>query len=397
MFAVTWLSYASYYLTRKNFSVAKKRIESEEGLSRADLGHIDTGFLAAYSLGQFLWGFVADRVGSRFVIGFGMLATAGVSIAFGHAGAFAAFAGLWALNGLVQATGWSPNVKAMTAATPKSGRGTIMGVWATCYIIGSLVANPIAAYFMLRGGWSDAFVYPAIAVAAMGIIVLVALPRGAGAAGGGGKGKPAIPAEERRAARRKLLRTPLLWALGASYFFMKLTRYALFFWLPYYMKGELGYTDWQAANVPLAFEAGGAIGALALGWWSERWFAGRRVPLAVGSLVLLAASLFVFAGTSEAGIVANLACLAAAGFFLYGPDALVSSTAAQDLGGPAAAATAAGVINGLGSIGPIVGSEFVAPISKGWGWGALFALLGAGAVVSAVILAPFWRVGRRDA
>ena len=42
------------------------------------------------------------------------------------------------------------------------------------------------------------------------------------------------------------------------------------------------------------------------------------------------------------------------GFLLFGPDALVSSVAAQDLGGAAASGTAAGFINGVGSVGAIL-------------------------------------------
>jgi sugar phosphate permease len=44
---------------------------------------------------------------------------------------------------------------------------------------------------------------------------------------------------------------------------------------------------------------------------------------------------------------------AGAGALLYGPDSLLSGAAAQDLGGPNAAALAIGMINGLGSVGAV--------------------------------------------
>ena len=50
IFALTWLSYASYYLTRKNFSVAKTRMMDVHHLTKVDLKHIDTSYLAAYAL-----------------------------------------------------------------------------------------------------------------------------------------------------------------------------------------------------------------------------------------------------------------------------------------------------------------------------------------------------------
>ena len=43
------------------------------------------------------------------------------------------------------------------------------------------------------------------------------------------------------------------------------------------------------------------------------------------------------------------------GFFLYGPDSMVSATAAVDFGTKKGAGTAAGFINGFGSFGQVLG------------------------------------------
>jgi len=194
--------------------------------------------------------------------------------------------------------------------------------------------------------------------------------------------------------RRRVLRTPLIWALGASYFFMKLIRYVLLFWLPYYCQNELGYTVWLASVVPLAFELGGFLGAITTGYVSDRFFHGRRVGVGILALLALAASMPLYAYLAPQGVTANFLSLALVGFFLFGPDTLLSATAAQDIGGPAASATAAGVINGLGSIGPILSGTLAAWLSLQLGWGAVFQVLGGGAVVGAIVLAPFLSRGR---
>jgi sugar phosphate permease len=390
-FSLTWLAYASIYLTRKNFSVAKAHIEDRLGVSRDLLGAIDTAYVTTYAAGQFVWGVVADRVGPRRVIAGGMLASAAISVAFGASSLAWLFVVLWALNGVAQSTGWCANLKAMTAWFPAERRGTVMGFWATCYMIGSLVANPIAVAFIGLGlgvGWRMGFYGPAIPVAIIGLLVLLRLPE-----------KP-IPVDvEARARfhaevareRRRVLATPLTWAIGASYFFMKLIRYVLFFWLPYFMKRDLGYSDALAGIVPLAFEAGGFLGAIAAGLVSDRVFHGRRVVVGVISLLLLAAALPFYAWMLRLGVWPNVFALAVVGFLLYAPDSLLSGAAAQDLGGDAAAATAGGVINGLGSLGPILGSAFAAGLSRWLGWTGFFATLGAGALIGAVILVPFLR------
>ena len=108
-FALTWLSYASYYFTRQHYFVSKKSIELDTGIDREGLGKIDTSFAAAYAVGQFVWGFVADSIGARRVIAAGMLVSAAVSIALGFSSSFGVFFLLLGVNGLAQASGgrWS--------------------------------------------------------------------------------------------------------------------------------------------------------------------------------------------------------------------------------------------------------------------------------------------------
>jgi sugar phosphate permease len=387
VFALTWLSYASYYLTRKNFSVAKTTVMGAFELSKQQLAHIDSGYLAAYALGQFIWGFAADKVGPRRVIGVGMLATAALSVAFGTSAAFGAFFLIWATNGIAQSSGWSPNVKAMTLVPPPGRRGVIMGFWTTNYVLGGLVAGPVASWALARGGIRGAFTYPAVFVALVGVAILLLLPE----TGPIAVARPAR--EERREAWRAVAGSTRVWILGASYFFMKLTRYALLFWLPFYGEKALGYGNKKAVGVSLAFEFGGALGAISIGFFSDRLMSGRRFPVGIASLVCLAAALMAYGPVSHAGPWANVGCLAAIGFFLFGPDAILSGAAAQDLGGAAAAAAAAGIINGMGSVGPIFGSELWTAFSTAHGWNAAFVLLGCGAVASALILVPLWHVG----
>src|SRR3954465_4063036 len=73
VFALTWVAYATYYLGRKGISVCKVDLQERFGLSKAMLGNIDTGYLAAYACGQFFWGSIGDRLGSRRLVGLGML------------------------------------------------------------------------------------------------------------------------------------------------------------------------------------------------------------------------------------------------------------------------------------------------------------------------------------
>lgn len=406
VFGLTWLSYASYYLTRKNYALAKVSLQKTYGLTTDQLGTIDSTYSAAYAAGQFFWGWAADRVGPRRVIGFGMMASAACSIAFGASSTFWALLVFWTLNGFLQATGWSPNVKAMTGWFSDKTRGGVMGMWTTNYTVGSFVANPLGGAFMDALGWQWAFFGPAIPVAMVGLALLFFLPEldkprltkaSTDAERAEDGARETAAAEDRRAARSSVLRSPFLWALGVAYFFLKLTRYFFWNWAPFYMETVLKYDAWHARWVPLAFEVGGVAGAMTIGWFSDRFLRGRRMPAAVASTLLLGVVLWFYGGIAASGIGANVAVLVLFGFLLFGPDAIVSATAAQDIGGPRAAAIAAGVINGLGSLGQIASGKLAPKAAAISDWSSVFRTLGIFTAVSALILAPFWNRGRRPA
>ncbi|WP_238654204.1 hypothetical protein [Rothia uropygialis] len=65
IFLMSWVGYAAYYFPRNAFSAAKVGIRDQGGLSRETLGMLDSVYLAAYAVGQFLWGAVAERYGAR--------------------------------------------------------------------------------------------------------------------------------------------------------------------------------------------------------------------------------------------------------------------------------------------------------------------------------------------
>ena len=132
VFWTSWLSYFSYYFTRSNFSVAKKPMAQELGLSKSDLNYIDLASLSAYCVGQFVHGALGDVLGPRRLVTLGMLASAGISVAFGLNSILSIFVMLWALNGFVQATGWPGNGKLMASWFSPRERGERMGVWSTC-------------------------------------------------------------------------------------------------------------------------------------------------------------------------------------------------------------------------------------------------------------------------
>jgi sugar phosphate permease len=383
---VTWFAYATYYMGRKSFSVSKKTLRSALGLSEEQLGLIDSLYLAAYCLGQFGSGWLGDRMGARRLVSIGLFGSATACALFGASSGALAFGALYFVNGLFQATGWPGTTRAMAEWTTPQNRGTVMAFWSTCYQIGGIAANWVAGALLVSYGWRAAFYGPALLLALMGGTVLLLLAPGPRAA----ELATASPAEERaevRKAQLVVLKSVELWSYGGCYFFIKFIRYALLFWLPYYLSTTRGYPGDVAAWVSSAFEVGGVVGVIALGTYSDR-ARGSRARLSALSLLGLALALFAYTPLSAYGVTANALSLAAIGALLFGPDALLSGAAAQDAGGLHAAAAATGLVNGVGSIGGMVAGLAVPQISRTFGWNALFPSLVGLAVLSAVVLVP---------
>ena len=389
IFGLTWLSYASYYATRKNLSVVKSRLDDELQVGVTWLGAIDTAYLVAYAAGQFGNGALGDRVGPRRMIGFGMIASAVACAAFGLASSAVVFLVAFGLNGLFQSTGWPNNVKTMGSWFGRRLRGRVMGLWSTNYQIGGIAATAAAAALLVHGGWRAAFLVPALWTAFVGLLVLLFLverpaDRGLLPTDDGS----ADASHHERSPFATMIRLPAVWILGGAYFGLKLIRYSLLFWLPFFLTRQLGYAEDTAGYVSTAFEAGGVVGAIVVGWIADRAFASNPLRLVVLLVASLGGALALLSTMAALGVVGVATGLAAVGFLLFGPDTLICGAAAQNLGGGRATASAAGIINGFGSIGAACQGMVTAGITQTWGWDALFVAFVAITVLSALILVP---------
>lgn len=387
---LTWVAYASYYLGRKGFSVAKKSLHDKLAISETTLGLIDTLYLSSYALGQFLSGYLGDRHGARRLVGYGLLFAAVCAAGCGSASSAIVLALWFGLNGFAQSTGWPGTTRAMAEWTTPENRGTVMSFWATCYQAGGIVASVVAAWLLRQHGFRAAFWGPALWLALIGVVVLLVLRRGPGAP------PPSKPGAGEARPMLQVVLSPLLLCYGLSYFFIKFIRYALLFWLPYFLAQSRGYAEDVAALIATAFEVGGIVGVIALGTLSDRLRHWSRSALAAGALVGLALALLLYVALGSTSPSLSIVALGLIGATLFGPDALISGAAAQDAGGARAAASATGFVNGVGSIGAILEGLCVPWISQRYGWQAVFPLFVVLALAAALALVPTVRRPRAE-
>jgi len=393
----TWLSYAGFYFCRKNFAIAKSSIMTSMEIGRSDVAHLFTAYLAAYMLGQFLTGFLGRRTTTRILLLAGMAITLGCNLAFGFTylmgpAGYWPFLFLMIVNGFAQSTGWPGNVGVLGNWLERQDRGRVMAVWSTCYQLGSILAKAFAAFMIGVAGaaWS----FWGASVVMLGVWVLFYLyqrdsPEDAGL--------PAMVEEvEVPSSSAEPVATDGIFAgwtrqvvvtiflMGGCYFTFKFLRYALDSWGPLAIEELFGTDAATAGYISTVFDWVGFVGVLAAGWASDRFFFGRRYQTILLMSVGMVAG-FVFLATFGMHSLALFAVgLSICGFMLMGPDSLLSGVGAIEIGGRRGAVVAAGLINGIGSIGPIFQEEIIGWVLDNHGYRASLYLLVGMAVLAVV-------------
>ncbi len=409
VFGITWLAYVGFYLTRASFSIAKIGILEDPDISMTteQMGIIDGVYLAAYAAGQFIWGILGDRIGTRKIVLLGLSGSIMAGFAMGVSSIVLAFGVFALIQGLSQSTGWAPLTKNISNWFSMRERGVIMGWWATNYTIGGLLGAPLAGFAAVYfGGWRFAFFVPSIVLIGVAFLFFVLqknrpqeldLPPIEEYHDENGSGSNDVENSKAEAEEGSwqsiigVIKDPMVILLGAVYFFLKPTRYAILFWGPLYINETLGTGMTESAIVSVSFFLAGPFSVLAAGYVSDRLFQSRRMPYSVISMLLLAVLLFFFndlASVKSSMVTAGLLFLV--GFLIFGPDSLVSATAAIDFGTRKGASTASGMINGMGSIGAVIGGTIPGFFKESWGWDGVFLFLSASILIAGILMIPKW-------
>jgi MFS transporter, OPA family, glycerol-3-phosphate transporter len=418
-FGITWLIYASFYFTRQSFSVAKLAFSDDPSvtMSREDYGLVDSTYLTVYMLGQFVFGPLGDRFGPRRVLLSGMTLSVIAAIACGFSTELFAFMVFFAvLQGVAQSTGWSNVSKTMSSWFSLRERGRVLGWWCSHYTVGGALGLWFAGWAMdmwghaqSPGSTSSSPYWPAAFWAPAGLLTIVTFvawlllrnrPEDVGLPSierYHGEPDTLVDEEERTdpvpegswKIVGEVLSSPRIWMLAAAYFSIKLTRYAFIFWGPKYVAESLGSNASVSTITATAMPLGGLVGVIVCGYISDKLFGSRRAPVIILSL-LIAAPIMLIGLTPIHNIWVMIGFFFLVGAFLFGPDSTISATAATDFGTKRGAGTAIGCINGIGSIGGILGGWLPGKITSETDWSPLFAVFLVGLAISAIVLLPLW-------
>lgn len=400
--ATTMFGYAVYYILRKNISVAMPAMESDLGISKADLGLFLTLHGVLYGISKFFNGFLGDQANAATFMSFGLVCSAVVNALFGFSTAAVTLGFFWLINGYVQGMGFPPCARVITHWFSPKERATKFSIWNTSHSIGAAVALILTGYLVVYD-WRLCFWVPA-AIGAIGALVILTFLRDTPRSMGlpeieeyTGERVTVTNARHEHTEnfvvflRRHVLTNPLIWTLSLANFFVYVVRYSILDWGPSFLKEsrgvELAHTGWLVA----CFEIGGVVGMLVGGVMTDRIFRSHAGRACVVYMTACTALIYAFWTYAEDSTVLNSVALAGIGFFIYGPQCLVGVIAAN-LGTKRAAATAIGLTGLFGYFSTVLSGWGLGALVDRFGWHHGFQIVMGSALAACLLFLTVWKV-----
>lgn len=390
----TMIGYAAYYFVRKNLSLAMPAMQQDLGISKSDLGLFLTLHGLLYGVSKFANGFLGDRANARYFMIAGLLLSALANVVFGFSSAVLVLGITWMANGWVQGMGFPPCARLMTHWYHPKELATKMSIWNTSHSIGAALVVIFSGY-IVGFGWRWVFFAPAILVTLVCVFLWFSLrdtPSSVGlpeikVTGADGKATGDVPpADFKRFVRKQVFCNPYIWIIAIANFFVYTFRYGVLDWGPTLLTESKGISLHHAGWMVAAFEIAGILGMLATGWLTDRVFGGRGARTCVFCMALAGLFLLLFWKLPSLPPLAATLLLGGAGFFIYGPQALVGITAAN-LATKHAAGTAVGFTGLFGYLSAILSGWGLGYVAQHYGWNlALGALVGAAAIGTLLFL-----------
>ena len=254
------------------------------------------------------------------------------------------------------------------------------------------------------GAWQWAFWIPGL-IALLGALALFALLRDTPKSVGLPElesSKTSLDAEDTPAARRAYVqkmvyKNPIVWALSLANFFVYVVRFSVLDWGPKFLTEACNMTFEQAAAAVGAFEIMAIVGTLVAGWVTDRFFAGRAhrtcMWCMVGAGISMGAFYMFYLHPGMVPGWALIGVLAMAGFFIYGPQALVG-IAVTNQATKKAAGTANGLVGIFGYLSTAVSGIGIGWLADNYGWNYVFISVIAMAIVGTLIFLAIWGAKR---
>ena len=364
-------TYGLFYLGRVNISVVLPLIAVALDVSRAEVGILGTLFFWIYAIGNFVWGELGNHVSPSRLVGFGLLASAIVNLAFGFQSSLVVMLILWGINGLAQAGGWSPIIRILAERLDPSQIKRVSTIMPFSYVIGTVLTWALIGAVATGENWRVAFWLPGLI-----LLLVTALWWKAGIDApktqSSGVRVSTIIAEA-----RGVLFALLVAALAGF------VRNGSIIWLPTYILDTGLIADHLVGLVAALTQVIAIVGI-----FLARHRVMRSNQVLVTAVIMLTAAGLSFLLLTVTSDIFSIVVISFGLMMLNGAFGLVTSSMPLLLASPGRASSIAGTLNMMATFaGGMAGFSMGALVELS-GWGAVFGLWGAFLLLASLII---WR------
>lgn len=400
----------------------------DEATANRLMAILDTAFLVTYALVMFVSGIIAERMNLRHLVSIGSLITGIGLIAFGlsypldiHSMTY--YTAIQIITGAAQSVGWPVVVTCVSNWFEPAKSGLIYGLWNSHLNLGNIMGATIAGYFVEKD-WGLSFMVPGVILILTGFLqffFLCPTPEDVGLQtvkrknyhdknnnsppinntttlepfvsnskdGNSTKiNEMATFASEQDQSEDSennskpvsfwtALMIPGVIEYSLCLLFAKLVSYTFLFWLPRYIASSTKKNSELSAYLSTPFDFGGVFGSILAGYLSDRYNTNGIICNVM--LALAIPGVFVYHSYGSYSNLSNIVLQLLVGMLINGPYCLITTVVSADLGtrvkNGKAMSTVVAIVDGMGSIGSVLGPLFAGFISGSFGWRAVFIML----------------------
>ncbi len=324
---LTWLLFGMYYVNRFNYSPMIPLLKADLGISNTQAGWLMALFFISYTIFQLPSGFLGDRFGPRKVLTWGAVISIAGNLIFSQATSFGILSLGQLTNGLGQSMGWTSSLKLIVSWFPRSRRATAIGFFATCVTGGSSVGIWLSGWLGAQLGWRSSFIIPPVLMAMVALLFWIMVkdnPRE--------KGLPDFDDEiylerqienDPRSRLSLVLTNPILWSVALVYFCFVYVQFGCLVWIPSFLKEGYAMSVDRAGTISALVLLPGVFASPLAGFLSDHYFRGKRKPLILIGMLVLALATFLL--SREVSITLAAGLLAIVGLMIIMPDVLLAA------------------------------------------------------------------------
>jgi len=379
---VLGLTYAAMYMARYNFPLANKALSDAYGWDKAQVGLIITIATAVYGISAIFNGPLADRFGGR------------RAMLIGAFGAFV-FNTLFGIGAYLHVLGTGPLLLGYLATV-----WTLNMYFQSYSALALIKVNSLGSAAVALLPWQWKFFLPAAIVGVMGILTFFVVrdtPADAGLPAFDPQDATSGDTEKITFAyvARRVFTNPVAVTIAIAEFCTGLVRGGFEQWFPRYMQEvqHLQLSNPIFQRNALAVVGAGIVGAFIAGFASDKLFGHRRPPVAFVGYIIVVACLTVIWKSTNMNFVIVAFMLNSLGISMV--HSMLSGTASMDFGGQRAAATAAGMFDGMQYLGQSFVGWGLGSLLDRFGWGAWGSSMLGFAALGAVLMLTLWNARPR--